>query len=91
MKTFLLPILLFISLLSCAQETPKVKQVSKMKPALDLKNTVVVNKEDPICKMKTAEFLKDTADYKGKKYGFCSDHCKKEFKKNPKKYAQIAK
>ena len=91
MKTFILTILLSVSAFSCAQETPKVKHVSKMKPATDLKNVKVVNAEDPVCKMKTADYLKDTADYKGKKYGFCSDHCKAEFKKNPEKYDQNAK
>lgn len=76
-----------MSALSCAQETPKVKQVSKMKPKTDLKGVKVVNADDPICHMKTAEFLKDTVNYKGKIYGFCSDHCKSEFKKNSAKYA----
>jgi YHS domain-containing protein len=40
-----------------------------------------VNEEDPICGMKTAKFLKDTAVYKGKTYGFCNKLCKEEFKK----------
>lgn len=48
----------------------------------------VVNEEDPICHMKTAGFLKDTAVYKDKTYGFCSSYCKDEFKKNPENYAQ---
>ena len=90
MKTLVLTILLSVSAFSCAQESPKVKHVSKMKPAKDLKNVKVVNTEDPVCKMKTADFLKDTANYNGKLYGFCSDHCKAEFKKNPEKYAHNA-
>jgi len=36
--------------------------------------------------MKTAEYLKDTAVYKGQVYGFCSSHCKDEFKKQPENY-----
>ncbi|WP_312823366.1 YHS domain-containing protein [Epilithonimonas sp.] len=91
MRISILSILLSVSALSCAQEAPKVKHVSKMKPATDLKNVKVANAEDPICKMKTADYLKDTVSYKGKLYGFCSDHCKKEFEKNPEKYAQNAK
>ncbi|MFC4685402.1 YHS domain-containing protein [Epilithonimonas pallida] len=87
MKFNISMILLSVSVLSCAQETPKVKQVSKMKPKTDLKGVKVVNADDPICQMKTAEFLKDTIVYKGKTYGFCSDHCKKEFRKSPAKYA----
>lgn len=87
MKLFFM-LVLFASTISCAQETPKVKHTYKMKPKTDLKGIKVVNTLDPICQMKTAEFLKDTALYKGKTYGFCSDYCKKEFKKNPAKYVQ---
>ncbi|QIG88500.1 YHS domain-containing protein [Chryseobacterium sp. POL2] len=88
MKINILMILLSVSVMSCAQETPKVKQVKKMAPKKEIKGVKVVNSEDPICHMKTAEFLKDTAIYKSKTYGFCSDYCKKEFKKNPAKYVQ---
>jgi YHS domain-containing protein len=45
-----------------------------------------VNEEDPICGMKTAQFLKDTLTYNKKLYGFCGTHCKEAFKKEPKKY-----
>ena len=76
-----------VSILSCAQETPKVKHVSKRKPKTDLRGVKVINADDPVCHMKTAEFIKDTAVYKRKIYGFCSDHCKAEFKKSPVKYA----
>ncbi len=87
MKLRFFTMLIVASVMSCAQETPKVKHV-KMKPAKDLKNVKVSNAEDPICHMKTAEFLKDTAVYENKIYGFCSDHCKSEFKKNPAKYVK---
>ena len=81
--------LLSISLLSCAQEAPKVKHKKSMSSSKEnIKNVKVVNAEDPICHMKTAEFLKDTVVYKNKTYGFCSAYCKDEFKKNPEKYAQ---
>ncbi|TXF78987.1 YHS domain-containing protein [Chryseobacterium sp.] len=85
MKILIITALLTISTTSCAQETPKVKHVKK-KTETNLKGVKVVNTEDPVCHMKTAEFLKDTAVYKGKTYGFCSAHCKSEFKKNPQKY-----
>ncbi|MDR2235944.1 MAG: YHS domain-containing protein [Chryseobacterium sp.] len=85
----ILTALLSVSLLSCAQETPKVKHKKGMSTSGEnLKNVKVVNAEDPICHMKTAEFLKDTTVYKNKTYGFCSVYCKDEFKKNPEKYAQ---
>ncbi len=86
MKHYFLTAILSLSIISCTKETPKVRHV-KMKPKNDLKGIKVVNAEDPICLMKTAEFLKDTAVYKNKIYGFCSDHCKSEFKKDPEKYA----
>lgn len=81
--------LLSISLFSCAQEVPKVKHKKSMSSSKEnIKNVKVVNAEDPVCHMKTAKFLKDTAVYKNKMYGFCSAYCKDEFKKNPEKYAQ---
>jgi len=76
-------------LLSCTQENPKVKHKKSMHSSSGtLKDTTVVNMEDPICHMKTAGYIKDTAVYKNKTYGFCSVYCKGEFKKNPEKYVQ---
>ncbi|MGN7708130.1 YHS domain-containing protein [Chryseobacterium sp. 22543] len=81
--------LLSISILSCAKETPQVKHASHMDSSgKKIENILVVNEEDPICHMKTAGSLKDTAVYKNKTYGFCSVYCKDEFKKSPEKYAQ---
>jgi YHS domain-containing protein len=61
------------------------------------KNIFVLNKTlrggvgmaiDPICKMKVDEKkAKFMSEYHGKMYYFCSAQCKKEFDKNPKKYA----
>ena len=79
MKSILTVAFVAISILSSCQQTPETKKVHDHK---------VVNEEDPICGMKTAKFLKDTAVYKGKTYGFCNKLCKEEFKKNPKKYAK---
>jgi YHS domain-containing protein len=50
-------------------------------------NTTISNKQDPICQMAVNNNSKDTVHYKGKVMGFCSSHCKTEFKKNPKKYS----
>ena len=41
------------------------------------------NKKDFICGMPLTAGVADTANYKGKVYGFCSVGCKDEFKKNP--------
>lgn len=85
----ILTALLSISLVSCTKEAPQVKHKTNMSSSEgNIKNIQVVNEEDPICHMKTAEFLKDTAVYKNKTYGFCSAYCKDEFKKNPEQYAQ---
>ncbi len=80
------------ALFSCNKEQPKqenfeVKHVSheEMKAATKL-DVAVVNEVDPICGMKTAEHLSDTANYQGKTYGFCSTMCKEEFLKNPEKH-----
>lgn len=84
----ILTAVLSILLLSCAKE-PQVKHKANMNSSKEnMKNIQVVNDEDPICHMKTAQFLKDTAVYKNKTYGFCSPYCKEEFKKNPENYAQ---
>ncbi|WP_347219609.1 YHS domain-containing protein [Chryseobacterium sp.] len=86
--SIILAALLSIPLFSCSKE-PQVKHKSSMNSSGEnIKNVQVVNEEDPICHMKTAEFLKDTATYKNKVYGFCSPYCKDEFKKNPESYAQ---
>ena len=77
--------LVLASLLTYAQETPKVKKVQK-KPTTTVSKQKVVNAEDPICQMSTADHLKETTVYSGKTYGFCSKYCKDEFVKNPKKY-----
>ncbi|WP_322970759.1 hypothetical protein [Faecalibacter sp. LW9] len=51
----------------------------------NLKNIKVVNRIDPICGMDNTKYLKDTAIYQKKVYGFCGSHCKIEFKKSTKK------
>lgn len=80
-------ILFSVSLLSCGKEIPTVKHVIKSAQVLDLTSVKVVNPIDPICDMNTAKHLKDTANFKGNVYGFCSSGCKETFKKNPEKYA----
>ena len=84
--------ILSLTIFSCTKEQPKqdnfeVKHVSheEMKAANKI-DVAVVNEVDPICGMKTADHLSDTANYKGKTYGFCSTMCKDEFLKNPEKH-----
>ncbi|MCW3162140.1 YHS domain-containing protein [Chryseobacterium oryctis] len=85
----ILTALLSVSIMACAQETPKVKQKkTKTTVKSNTKSPKFVNAIDPICNMKTEDDMKDTAVYKNKTYGFCSTYCKDEFKKNPEKYAK---
>ncbi|CAM3293170.1 YHS domain-containing protein [Empedobacter stercoris] len=81
--------ILAIAFTSCNKEQAKqeefeVQHVSheEMKAVKKL-DVAVVNEIDPICGMKTADHLSDTANYEGKTYGFCSTMCKEEFLKNP--------
>lgn len=85
----ILTALMSVSLMACAQETPKVKH-KKAAPAAksNAKAVKFANAVDPICHMPTEPDMKDTAVYKNKTYGFCSVYCKDEFKKNPEKYVQ---
>ena len=88
--TYIIAGIFVLTMVSCKKENMEVKKVdhSKMQPSQGEKlNVKVVNAEDPFCGMKTAEYLKDTANYKGKTYGFCNSMCKDEFKKAPEKYA----
>lgn len=88
---YIIAVIFTLSAISCKKENIEVKKVNHEKMMHAAKgeklNVAVVNEEDPICGMKTAEYLKDTANYKGKTYGFCNSMCKDEFKKDPEKYA----
>lgn len=92
LKNIIALTILAITFTSCSKEETKqkefeVKHVSheEMKAVKKL-DVEVVNEFDPICAMKTADHLSDTANYEGKTYGFCSTMCKEEFLKNPEKY-----
>ena len=88
--TYIIAGIFVLTMVSCKKENMEVKKVdySKMQPSQSEKlNVKVVNAEDPVCGMKTEEYLKDTANYKGKTYGFCNSMCKDKFKKAPEKYA----
>ena len=43
--------------------------------------------KDPVCGMEVGDVKKAASEeYKGKVYYFCSEHCKKTFKKDPSSY-----
>jgi YHS domain-containing protein len=50
--------------------------------------SVVDGKKDLVCGMPLTAALKDTAHYKGKVYGFCSDECKSAFIHTPEAYVK---
>lgn len=101
MKKLIFGLILSTLILSgCSKETPKEENhqqhhhhsegedmQTEEKATPDFSLVKVDNEIDPICEMTTADHLNDTLHYKEKIYGFCSSHCKKEFKKNPEKYA----
>lgn len=88
MKYIVSAVLVAVSVFSYSQEAPKAPAKHKEVVKSPKLNAKVVNAEDPICGMKTAQFLKDTLTYNKKIYGFCGAHCKEAFKKDPKKYAK---
>ncbi len=51
-----------------------------------LKNKTPHNVKDPVCGMEANE--KITFDHEGRKYAFCSDHCRQLFAKEPNRYMQ---
>jgi YHS domain-containing protein len=51
---------------------------------------MVDNLKDPSCGMPLTAGIEDTLHYNGKVYGFCSDECRDEFKKNPAELAKAA-
>lgn len=42
--------------------------------------------KDPICGMKVDKKTEYSSEYKGNKYYFCSENCKKNFQQQPEKY-----
>ena len=89
-KTAILVTMSFLVLTACEN---KQNQEIEVKHAHDMPigkkiEVEVVNEIDPICGMNTAEYLSDTAEYKGETYGFCSTSCKDKFLAEPEKYVQ---
>lgn len=54
--------------------------------AENLKNLKFDYTKDPACGMPLKAGLEDTANYKGKLYGFCSKECKDAFMKSPESF-----
>lgn len=44
---------------------------------------------DPVCKMELGEGqVKESLDYEGRRYYFCSVGCRAEFRRHPEEYAE---
>lgn len=78
----------------CAPEAPKKPEPvvvmsgppaeAPKTPRVELANTI-----DPICEMALEEQVAFTAVHAGKKYGFCSSYCAKDFEKDTPKYLAV--
>lgn len=80
--------MLSLCLVSCKKEELEINQKNLMTSGVHLKNIKVFNAVDPICEMETADYLKDTINYKNEIYGFCSESCKNTFKNDTEKYVK---
>lgn len=60
--------------------------MQKAMPAKDFSKLTFAYKKDLVCHMPLTAGIGDTASFKGKMYGFCSEECKKEFEKDPAGY-----
>ena len=85
-----------ILLAACSSHSQKETSVENVKiidsvevPANNFANVTFASKKDLNCGMPLSAGVEDTAHYKGKIYGFCSEECKDDFLKNPE--AEIAK
>lgn len=93
MKLFLYVILVLIlifcfnCLIGCQnKEKTEIKSESEVenRHTLNLTVDMLTTEKDLSCGMTlTNVTIADTAIYKGRLYGFCCEHCKAEFKKNP--------
>jgi YHS domain-containing protein len=92
MKNFAI-ILLFLTVAACNQpkkaeseKKPEMPVAQKDSAKKDLAGLAFAVKKDLVCGMPVSAGVHDTAQYKGKIYGFCAAECKAEFVKDPGSY-----
>jgi len=88
MKKIITGILLVATGCNQPKEVPSEKKMETMPAVKDSTATSFTNlafdsKKDLSCGMPTSAGVSDTAQYKGKLYGFCSAECKADFLKDP--------
>lgn len=69
-----------------ADSSMHMDTMQKAAPAKDFSKLDFAYKKDLVCHMPLTAGIGDTASFKGKLYGFCSEECKKEFEKDPAGY-----
>lgn len=86
-------ILLIITVAACNQpkkaepeKKPEMPAAQKDPAKKDLAGLDFAIKKDLVCGMPVSAGVHDTAQYKGKIYGFCAAECKEEFVKDPEGY-----
>jgi YHS domain-containing protein len=90
MKLNVLFALLLLAVLSCkngnnakAVETAHKDSTTVTRPKQPFEGVEFASKMDLACGMLLTAGIQDTAHYKGKVYGFCSQECKADFLKTP--------
>ncbi len=68
------------------EKKPEMPVSKKDTVKKDLANLAFASKKDLVCGMPVSAGIHDTAQYKGKIYGFCAAECKAEFVKDPGSY-----
>ncbi len=88
MKRLIIGLSFVLSLAACSEQKPASDKVSTEPTAASTAQVKLANEKDPSCGMAISPDAKDTAHYKGKVYGFCSESCKNEFVKDPAAYVK---
>ncbi|MCX8480763.1 MAG: YHS domain-containing protein [Sediminibacterium sp.] len=78
----------FISCNNSNETTKKESNTDNLKKTTitPYSKNMVNNTIDPVCDMNIENAINDTAHYRDKVIGFCSDGCKKDFDNNAAKY-----
>ena len=92
----IIPVLCILVLAAChrssSSNAPAPAAVAPMQDTSSHFTAAMVDsKSDPVCGMPSTAGMQDTIHYQGKVIGFCSDECRNQFLKDPKKYTVVYK
>lgn len=68
-------------------QTPEAEKKDSV-VKINIKESDLASKQDPVCGMPAFKYMEDTTVYNGKIYAFCSKECKADFMKNPGEYVK---